>query len=36
VKHQKIFCQIGMCDGHMPDAEIMSSTIEPESEEVRK
>merc|ERR1719174_1017193 len=34
VQHQKHFCQTGICDALSPEAEMMSSVIEPESEEV--
>ena len=36
VQHQNTFCHGGMKLAERPDAEMMSSVIEPESEEVRK
>ena len=36
VKHQKTFCQMGILEADRPEAEMMSSVIEPESDEVRK
>ena len=36
VKHQNTFCQMGMSLASSPEAVMMSSVIEPESEDVRK
>ena len=36
VQHQKTFCQCGTRGPDRPDAEMMSSVIEPESDDVRK
>ena len=36
VQHQKAFCQSGMRGPERPDDETMSSTIDPESDDVRK